>query len=41
MDHVLGRMSGKLGCGLKFGTVRITDLDFAEDVIIIAKIKFL
>ena len=31
MDHVLGRMSEKSGCGLSFGTVRNTDLDFADD----------
>ena len=30
VDHVLGRMSEKSGCGVSFGTVRITDLDFVD-----------
>ena len=37
MDHLLGRMSEKTGCGMSFGTVRITDLDFADDAVILAK----
>ena len=31
MDHVLGKMSVNSGCGVSFGCVRITDLDFADD----------
>ena len=27
----------KSGCGLSFGTVRITDLDFADDAVIFAE----
>ena len=37
MDHVLGRMSEKSGCGVSFGTVRITDLDFGDDAVIFAE----
>ena len=37
MDHVLERMSEKSGCGLSFGTVRISDLDFADDAVIFAE----
>ena len=37
MDHVLGRMSEKSGCGVSFGTVRITDLDLADDEVIFAE----
>ena len=33
MDHVLGRMSDKSGCGVAFETVWITDLDFADDAV--------
>ena len=36
MDHVLGRMSEKSGYGVSFGTVRITDHDFAVDAVIFA-----
>ena len=36
MDHVLGRMSEKSG-EMSFGTVRITDLDFAIDAGILAE----
>ena len=32
-DHVLGMISEKSGCGVSFGTVRITDLDFADDAV--------
>ena len=31
MDHVLGWLSEKSGCGVSFETVRIIDLDFADD----------
>ena len=37
MDHVLRRMSEKSGCGVSFGTVRITDLDIADDAVIFAE----
>ena len=36
-DHELGRMSEKSGCEMSFGTVRITDLDFADDAVIFAE----
>ena len=36
-DHVLGRMSERSDCGVSFGTVRITDLDFADDAVIFAE----
>ena len=37
MNHVLGRMLEKSGCGVSFGTVRIADLDFADDAVIFAE----
>ena len=37
MGHVLGRMSEKSACGVSFGRVRITDLDFADDAVIFAE----
>ena len=37
MDHVLGRMLEKSGCGVSFGSVRINDLDFADDAVIFVK----
>ena len=37
MNHVLERMSEKSGYGVSFGTVRITDLDFADDAVILAE----
>ena len=37
MDHVLGRMSENSGCEVSFGTVRITDLDSADDAVIFAE----
>ena len=37
MNHVLGRMSDKSGCGVSIGTVRITDFDFANDAVIFAE----
>ena len=33
VDHVLGRME-KSGCGVSFGLVRITDLEFVDDAVI-------
>ena len=37
MDHVLETMSEKSGFGLSFGSVRITDLDFADDAVVFAQ----
>ena len=37
MNHVMRRMSVKSGCGMSFGKVRITDLDFADDAVIFAE----
>ena len=37
MVHVPKRISKKSGCGLSFGAVRITDLDFADHAVIIAQ----
>ena len=37
MDHVLERMPEKSGCEVSFGTVRINDLDFANDAVIFAE----
>ena len=37
IDHVMGSMSEKSGCGVSFGTVRITEIDFADDVVIFAE----
>ena len=37
MDHVLGRMSEMLACGMSFPTIRITDLHFADDAVIFAE----
>ena len=38
MVHVLGRMSERLGRGVSLGTVRNTNLDFADDAVIFAEI---
>ena len=37
MDHILGRMLKKWGCVVSFETVRINDLDFADDAVIFAE----
>ena len=37
MDHALWRMSEKAGCVVSFESVRITDLDFADDAVIFAE----
>ena len=37
MDHAMGRMLEKSGCGVSLGTVRITELDFADDAVIFAE----
>ena len=37
MDYVLGRMPETSGCGLSFGSVWITDFDFADDAVIFAE----
>ena len=34
MDWILGRMSERSSCGASFGNVKISDLDFADDVVI-------
>ena len=39
MDHVLGRMSEMLACGMSFPTIRITDLHFADDADIFAETR--
>ena len=36
MDHVLGNMSEKSCCGVSFGIVWTTTLDFADDAVIFA-----
>ena len=38
MDHVLGWMSEMSDCGVSFQTVRITDLEFADDAVIFLEI---
>ena len=40
MDHVLVRMTENPGCGMWFGTVRITDLNFADNAVILAETTF-
>ena len=37
MDWILGRMSERSSCGVSFGNVKISDLDFADDVVIFAE----
>ena len=36
MDLILGLMSERSSCGASFGNVKISDLDFADDVVIFA-----
>ena len=36
MDWGMGRMVEASGCGVSFGDVKITDLDFADDAVIFA-----
>ena len=38
MDHVVVMMSEDSGCAMQFGAVRITDLDFSDDVVILTEI---
>ena len=37
MDWILGRMSERSSCGASFGNVKISDLDFADNAVIIAE----
>ena len=37
MDWIMDRAIGGSGCGVSFGEVRITDLDFADDAVIFAE----
>ena len=37
MDWILGRMSERSSCGVSFGNVKISDLDFANDAVIFAE----
>ena len=37
MDWIMEGVVGKTGCGVSFGDVRITDLDFADDAVIFAE----
>ena len=37
MDWILVRMSERSSCGASFGNVKISDLDFADDAVIIAE----
>ena len=37
MDWILGRMSERSICSASFGTVKVSDLDFADDAIIFAE----
>ena len=34
MDWILGRMSERSSCDASFGSVKISDLDFADDAVI-------
>ena len=38
MDWIVGWMSERLSCGTYFGNVKISNLDFADDVFIFAEI---
>ena len=37
MNWILGRMSDRSSCGALFGNVKISDLDFTDDAVIIAE----
>ena len=37
MDWIMDRAIGGSGCGVSFGEIRITDLDFADDAVIFAE----
>ena len=37
MDWILGRMSERSSCGVSFGNVNISDLDFVDDAVIFAE----
>ena len=37
MDWIIGRMAERSSCGASFGNVKISDLDFADNAVIIAE----
>ena len=37
MDWIMERVVGGTGCGVSFGDVRISDLDFADDAVVFAE----
>ena len=37
MEHVLRRIEENSGCGVSYGTVRITVLDFVDDAVVYAE----
>ena len=37
MDWIMGRMSERSSCGASFGNVKISDLDFADDAVILVE----
>ena len=37
MDWAMGRMVEDSGCGVSFGDLRVTNLDFADDAVTFAK----
>ena len=37
MDWILGMISERSSCGVSFGNVKISDLDFADDAVIFAE----
>ena len=39
MDWILGRMSERSSFGASFGSVKISDLDFADDAVIFAETR--
>ena len=40
MDWILGKLSEKASCGASFGIVKISDLDFADDVVIFVETRY-
>ena len=37
IDRVMGEIIGKAGCGISLGEAKITDLDFADDILVLAE----
>ena len=37
MDWILGKMSERSSCGASLGNVKISDLDFTDDAVILAE----